>query len=208
MSLVVALRDILTCLINVSKVVLRDRRNALFGKVCRRWVALFMAGAAPWRPPCSFCVAGAALWTRGVACFLQITMPGLRQVATTRKSRGRRGTSLECHFPGRGSIWCRCIVKCYFAWQPLSGAPALYALHSPPCTLHSTLHTLHLPPPALHFTVYTLHFSLCTSHFTPFRVDTTLYTLYPPVQITLCTYILYTFTSRFTLGTTHFTLYT
>ena len=29
MSLVVALRDILTCLINVSEVVLRDRRNAL-----------------------------------------------------------------------------------------------------------------------------------------------------------------------------------
>jgi len=54
----------------------------------RRCIAVFVAGAALWTCPSSFCVAGAAY---RVACFLRIALPELRQVATRRKFRGRRG---------------------------------------------------------------------------------------------------------------------
>ena len=50
-----------------------------------------MAGAALWRHPSSFCVAGAALQTCRVACFLRIALAGLRQVVTTCKFHGRGG---------------------------------------------------------------------------------------------------------------------
>ena len=70
-----------------------------FGKVFRRWLACIVAGAALWRPPSSFCMACAALWTCPVACFiLRLALSGLRQVVTTYKLRGRRGASWECHF--------------------------------------------------------------------------------------------------------------
>ena len=39
----------------------------------------------------SFCMAGTALSTCRVACFLRIAMSVLREVATMRKFRGRRG---------------------------------------------------------------------------------------------------------------------
>ena len=41
-----------------------------------------------WRPPMSFCVAGAALWTCRVACFLRIALSALRAVVTRCKFRG------------------------------------------------------------------------------------------------------------------------
>ena len=72
----VALRDIQTCFWNVSKVVLRGRRNTF---------VTFSEDVL------QFSVAGAALWTCRVACFLQIALAVLRQVATRYKFRGRRG---------------------------------------------------------------------------------------------------------------------
>ena len=45
--------------------------------VFRRWRSCFVAGAALWTCPSSFCVAGAALYTCGVACFLRIALSGL-----------------------------------------------------------------------------------------------------------------------------------
>ena len=55
-----------------------------------------MAGAVLWTCPSSFCVAGAALYTCRVTCFvlrvfLRIALSGLRQVATMCKFRGMRG---------------------------------------------------------------------------------------------------------------------
>ena len=54
-----------------------------------------MAGAALWTCPSSFGVAGAALQTCLVACFLQIALARLRQVATGCRFRGRRGILLD-----------------------------------------------------------------------------------------------------------------
>ena len=84
----VALRDIQTCFANVSKIVLRGRRNTFvtfsedvlqfswqaqhFGRVHRHF---------SWQ----------AQHFRRVACFLQIALAGLRQVVTRCKFRGRRG---------------------------------------------------------------------------------------------------------------------
>ena len=68
-----------------------------FCDVFRRCVADFVAGAALWTCPSSFFVAGAALSTCRVACFLQIALAGLRQVATRCKFRGSRG--ILCDVP-------------------------------------------------------------------------------------------------------------
>ena len=54
----VALCDIPTCFMMCQKIALRGRRNT---DAFRRCVAFFVAGAALWRLPMSFCVAGAAL---------------------------------------------------------------------------------------------------------------------------------------------------
>ena len=54
-----------------------------------------MAGAALWTCPSSFGVAGAALQTCLVACFSQIALARLRQVATGCRFRGRRGILLD-----------------------------------------------------------------------------------------------------------------
>ena len=52
---------------NVSKIVLCGSCNT-FALFLRRWVAFFVAGAALWRPPSSFCVAGEAVQMCCVAC--------------------------------------------------------------------------------------------------------------------------------------------
>ena len=78
-------------LCDISKVVLSGRRNtfAIFSEdALHFW---FVEGATLWRPPMSFCVAGAALWTCRVACFLRIALSALRAVVTRCKFRGRRG---------------------------------------------------------------------------------------------------------------------
>ena len=79
----VALRDNQTCFVTCRK------SFCVAGATFfRRCIAVFVAGAALWTCPSSFCVAGAAY---RVACFLRIALPELRQVATRRKFRGRRG---------------------------------------------------------------------------------------------------------------------
>ena len=62
-----------------------------FCNIFRRCVAFFVAGAALWTPPMSFCVAGAALSTCRVACFLRIALSALREAVTRCKFRGRGG---------------------------------------------------------------------------------------------------------------------
>ena len=64
----VAPRDIQTCFVTrgESRFVWQAR---YFCDVFRRCVAVFVAGAALWTCPSSFCVAGAALQTCRVACF-------------------------------------------------------------------------------------------------------------------------------------------
>ena len=65
----VAFCDIPTCFIHdVSKAVFVWQAQ-YFCKVIRRWPAFFLASAALWTCPSSFCVAGAALQTCRVACF-------------------------------------------------------------------------------------------------------------------------------------------
>ena len=61
-----------------------------------RLVEFFVAGAALWRAPSSFWVAGAALQMCRVVLrvFLRIALSGLRQVVTRCKFRGRRGIIL------------------------------------------------------------------------------------------------------------------
>ena len=66
-----------------------------FCDVFRRRVAVSVAGTALWTCSSSFGVAGAALQTCLVACFLQIALAGLRQVATGFRFRGRRGILLD-----------------------------------------------------------------------------------------------------------------
>ena len=60
----------------------------------QKMTCIFKADAALWRPPSSFCVAGAALRTTcRTACFLRPALSGLRQVVTACKFRGKCGTS-------------------------------------------------------------------------------------------------------------------
>ena len=85
----VALPGIPTCF--------RTRQNRFvwqahyFCNFFQRCIAFFVAGAALWTPPMSFCVAGAALSTSRAACFLRIALSALREVVTRCKFRGRRG---------------------------------------------------------------------------------------------------------------------
>ena len=73
---------------DVSKIVFRGRRNTLApfsdDMLHFSWQAL-------WTCPAPFCVTGTALQTWRVACFLQMALPGLREVVTKCKFRGRRG---------------------------------------------------------------------------------------------------------------------
>jgi len=55
----VALRDIRMCFVTCRKSFVWQAQY--FCDVFRRWVAVFVAGAALWTCPSSFCVAGAAL---------------------------------------------------------------------------------------------------------------------------------------------------
>ena len=56
----VALRDIQTCFVTCRKLFLHGRR-IYFCDIFRRFVAVFVAGAALWTGPSSFCVASTAL---------------------------------------------------------------------------------------------------------------------------------------------------
>ena len=100
---------------NASKVVLCDRSNS-FARLSADELHVSLQ-AQHWRPPLSFCVAGAALQTYRVACFLLIAWSRLREVVTRCKSRGRRG----------------------MLWHAMT----FHTPHSTLHTLHSALHTLH-----------------------------------------------------------------
>ena len=158
-----------------------------------------MAGAILWRPPCSFCLVGAALYTCGVACLceshcqaassgddVQLAWEASDIVRVSFCMAGAVfGADLLCVWNG---------LEWHFAWQ--TQYPGLYTLH---VTVHA-LYTLHLPLPSLHFThLYTLHFKPYTSalHWTLHTLHSTLYTLH---------FILHTL--RFTLHTLHLTLHT
>ena len=56
----VGLRDIVLCLQNVSNIILYDRGNTL-ERLAEDELQTFVTGAALWRLPSSFCVAGATL---------------------------------------------------------------------------------------------------------------------------------------------------
>ena len=98
-----------------------------------------MAGAALWRPPSSFCVAGAALQTCRIACSTLYTPHStLHTLHSTLHS-----TLYTLHFR---------------LYSPHS------TLHSTLHTAHSTLHTLQSTLHTSHFTLYTPHFALHTLH--------------------------------------------
>ena len=144
-----------------------------------------------------------------VWCFLPIALSGLRQVVTTCKLRGARGTSWE--------------FTIYFTLHTLH----FYTLY----TLHFTLYTPHSTVYFFHSTLYTRHFALDKPHFipytqhsslnTPLSLHSTLCTLPGPVHTTLhstlnilhstlCTLHLHwhstIYTLHFTLDTPHSTI--
>ena len=90
-----------------------------FCYIFRRCVAFFVAGAALWTPPMSFCVAGAALYTCRVACSLRMALSALHEVVTRCKFRGTTRSTL---------------------YTPHS---TFLTLHSTLHTLNSTFYTLH-----------------------------------------------------------------
>ena len=75
---------------NVSKVVLCGRRNTS-REVFQRCVAVFVAGAALWTCPASFCVAGAALQMCRVAFFCESHCQGCVKWRQGANSVFRRG---------------------------------------------------------------------------------------------------------------------
>ena len=85
----VALRDIQTCFVTcrmsfcVAGVILWRR--------FQKMRCSFRGGRNTLDVSIAFCVAGAALQTRRAACFLQMALAGLRQVATGCRFRGRHG---------------------------------------------------------------------------------------------------------------------
>ena len=141
----VVFRSIPTCFITCRKVVLCDKRNtfASFSEDDFNDDFHFVAGAALWRPPSSFCVARAALQTCLVTYFANrmvraASSGGNVQIAWPSSDIMRVHVILR----GRGSISCRSVacVECHFAWQ------AQYLGHS-------TLHTLQFTFRALHSTL-------------------------------------------------------
>ena len=113
----------------------------------------FVAGAALWRPPSSFCVASAALQTCRIACSTLHTL---------------HSTLYNPH-----SI--HSIHSIHF----IHSINSIHSIHSTLHTLHSTLYTLHSTLYTLHSTLYTPPSTLYTPHFTLHTLHSTL-TLYTP----------------------------
>ena len=115
-----------------------------------------VAGAALWRPPSSFCVAGVGHRESVILCGKRQAqhVVNLRRVWNV-MLRGRRGIWDTLHFP---------------LYTPHSTLHTifftLHTLHFTLYTPHSTLHTLHFTQSSLHSTLYTLHFTLHTPHLT------------------------------------------
>ena len=171
----------------------------------RRWVACLVAGAALWRPPSSFCVAGAALQTCR-ACFASCTSGG--DNANRAAGANHRESVI---LPSNDSIWCSSVV-CGISFC-VAGVifRTLYTLHFTLYTLHVTLHIPHFTLHTLHCTLHTLHSTLYTPHFTFTHYTCTLHILHSTLYTLHST--LYTLHSTFhtlhsTLYTAHSTLYT
>ena len=109
-------------------------------------------------------VAGAALQTRPVACFLPI--------AFVRAASSGDNVPLDesVTLPGRGSItlhtWDFTLSTLHFPFPLHTPHFTLHTVHSPLCTPHSTLHTPHATLYTLDFPPRTLHCTLHTPHFT------------------------------------------
>ena len=134
------------------------------------------------------------------------------------QTRGRRGTSRECHFAWQGQY----LVQIHCVWNIILHGRRSFSdtLHSALCTdtPHSTLYTPHFTLYTLHSTLYTSHFTLntlhptlYTPHFTLYTLQSTLYilhfTLHTP-EFTLYILNFTPYTPHFTFYTPHFTLYT
>ena len=180
----VALCDIPTCLITC-------RKSFCMAGAVLWWVAVFVAGAALWRPPSSFCVAGA----------LHLTLHTLH---------------FTLHTPLYTPHSTLCTLHCALCIPHFTLDTLHYTLH----TLHFTLHTLHSTLYTPHFTLYTSHFTfhishphstLYTPHSTLYSLDFTLYTLHSTLytpHFTLYTLHSTLYTPHFTPCTQHFTLHT
>ena len=193
-----------------SKVVLCGRRNT-FASFPEDESHFPVAGAALWRPPSSFRVAGAALQTvshcQGCVKWWQhenrVASVGRRESVILHGRGTIRCRSVECgmSFCVAGAIF-RTLYTVHFTLHTLHSA--LYTLHSTLYTLHCTLYTLHFTLHTLHSALYTLHFTLYTPHLTLYTAHSTLYTLHSTLYTLHST--LYTFHS--TLYTPHSTPYT
>ena len=200
---------------NVSRVVLCGRRNTFLCAVFTRWVAVFVAGAALWRPPSSFCVAGAALQTcalRALNSALRTPRSALHPLHFT--LRTLHSTVYTLHFPLytlHSTLYtphCTLPIPHFTLHTPHS---TLYTPHSTLYTLHSTLHTPHSALYTVHSTLHTRHFTLHTPHSTLYTLHSTLHTLHSTLHTlhsTLHTLHSTLHTSHFTLHTLHCTLHT
>ena len=110
-----------------------------FCVVFKSLVAFFVAGAALWRHPLSFCVAGAALQTSRHFTLYTFTL---------------HSTLFTLHFT------LHTLHSTLYTPDSTLHTPH-FTLH----TLHSTLYTLHFTLYTPHSTLHTLHFTLHTPHF-------------------------------------------
>ena len=162
-----------------------------FCDIFRQWVGILVAGAALWRPPSSFCMASAALYTCRVACFLGTALSGLHTLHSTLYT-----LYLTLH-------------TLHFTLHTLNFT--LHTLHSTLYTLYLTLHTLHFTLHTLHFTLHTLYSTLYTPHSTLHTLHFTLHTLHFTLRTrhsTLHNLHFKVYILHYTLHTLHSTLYT
>ena len=117
------------------------------------------------------------------------------------QTRGRRGTSRECHFAWQGQY----LVQIHCVWNIIlhgrrSFSDTLYftllSLHR-----HTTLYTLHSTLHIVYFTFYAVHFTLYTQHFTPHTLHSALYTVHSTTYNLHFTF----YTLHSTLQSLHFT---
>jgi len=123
-----------------------------FCVVFKSLVAFIVAGAALWRHPLSFCVAGTALETsRHFTLYTLLYTQHFSLYTLHSTLHTLRFTLHTLHF------------TLYSFHTPHS---TLFTPHSTLQTPHFTLHTLHSTLYIPHFTLYTLHSTLHTLHFT------------------------------------------
>ena len=144
----VALRDIQACFVTCGKSFCVA--GAILLRRFQKTRCMFLAGAALWRPPSSFCVASAALDVSHCVLYTP------------------HSTLHTPHFT---------LNTLHFTFHIIPHFTlhfTLYTLHSTLYTPHSTLHTPHFTLHTPHFTIFTLH----TPHFTLRTSPSTLHTLH------------------------------